>query len=167
VLVNHAAQTERARAVAAQLLGADNVVTRGPVMGSEDFAYMLEHRPGAYVRLGNGLGQDGGCMVHNPLYDFNDKALPIGAAFWASSWPASVSSTSRVVRSSSRTWSWPSSSTIARLTADWVRPSVWPVWLKLRHWATRRNTWSWRRLTCMVGHETEIYDFKSSINLIN
>ena len=84
VLVNHAAQTERAREVAAQLLGADNVVTRGPVMGSEDFAYMLEHRPGAYVRLGNGLGQDGGCMVHNPLYDFNDKALPIGAAFWAS-----------------------------------------------------------------------------------
>ncbi|WP_312835026.1 M20 aminoacylase family protein [Comamonas sp.] len=84
VLVNHAAQTERARAVAAQLLGADNVVTRGPVMGSEDFAYMLEHRPGAYVRLGNGLGQDGCCMVHNPLYDFNDKALPIGAAFWAS-----------------------------------------------------------------------------------
>jgi len=84
VLVNHAAQTERAREVAAKLLGADNVVTRGPVMGSEDFAYMLEHRPGAYVRLGNGLGQDGGCMVHNPLYDFNDKALPIGAAFWAS-----------------------------------------------------------------------------------
>jgi hippurate hydrolase len=70
--------------VATQLLGADNVVTRGPVMGSEDFAYMLEHCPGSYVRLGNGLGQDGGCMVHNPLYDFNDKALPIGAAFWAS-----------------------------------------------------------------------------------
>lgn len=84
VLVNHAAQTERAREVATQLLGADNVVTRGPVMGSEDFAYMLEHCPGSYVRLGNGLGQDGGCMVHNPLYDFNDKALPIGAAFWAS-----------------------------------------------------------------------------------
>lgn len=84
VLVNHAAQTERAREVATQLLGAENVVTRGPVMGSEDFAYMLEHCPGSYVRLGNGLGQDGGCMVHNPLYDFNDKALPIGAAFWAS-----------------------------------------------------------------------------------
>ncbi|MEG2467821.1 MAG: M20 aminoacylase family protein [Comamonas sp.] len=84
VLVNHAAQTERAREVATQLLGAENVVTRGPVMGSEDFAYMLEHCPGTYVRLGNGLGQDGGCMVHNPLYDFNDKALPIGAAFWAS-----------------------------------------------------------------------------------
>jgi len=84
VLVNHAAQTERACEVATELLGAENVVTRNPVMGSEDFAYMLEHRPGAYVRLGNGLGQDGGCMVHNPLYDFNDKALPIGAAFWVS-----------------------------------------------------------------------------------
>ncbi|WP_238265711.1 M20 aminoacylase family protein [Cupriavidus pauculus] len=83
VLVNHGAQTARAREVAVQLLGEDNVVARGPVMGSEDFAYMLEHRPGAYVRLGNGLGEDGGCMVHNPLYDFNDRALPIGAAFWA------------------------------------------------------------------------------------
>ncbi|MCA7082593.1 M20 family metallopeptidase [Cupriavidus sp. DB3] len=83
VLVNHAAQTEFARQAAIRLLGADNVVERPPVMGSEDFAYMLEHRPGAYVRLGNGLGEDGGCMVHNPLYDFNDKALPVGAAFWA------------------------------------------------------------------------------------
>jgi hippurate hydrolase len=83
VLVNHAAQTERAREAAIRLVGAANVVERPPVMGSEDFAYMLEHRPGAYVRLGNGLGEDGGCMVHNPLYDFNDKALPMGAAFWA------------------------------------------------------------------------------------
>jgi len=84
VLVNHERQTARAREVAARLLGDDNVVTRGPVMGSEDFAYMLERCPGAYVRLGNGLGQDGGCMVHNPLYDFNDRALPVGAAFWVS-----------------------------------------------------------------------------------
>ncbi|WP_434034205.1 M20 aminoacylase family protein [Cupriavidus sp. a3] len=83
VLVNHAAQTEYAREAAIRLVGADNVVERPPVMGSEDFAYMLEQRPGAYIRLGNGLGEDGGCMVHNPLYDFNDKALPVGAAFWA------------------------------------------------------------------------------------
>ncbi|CAG2147162.1 Hippurate hydrolase [Cupriavidus yeoncheonensis] len=82
VLVNHAAQTARAREAAIRLVGEANVVERSPVMGSEDFAYMLEHRPGAYVRLGNGLGEDGGCMVHNPLYDFNDKALPVGAAFW-------------------------------------------------------------------------------------
>jgi hippurate hydrolase len=84
VLVNHDRQTERAREVAIRLLGEENVVARTPVMGSEDFAYMLEHCPGAYVRLGNGIGEDGGCMVHNPLYDFNDKALPVGAAFWAS-----------------------------------------------------------------------------------
>ncbi|MHA7680618.1 M20 aminoacylase family protein [Cupriavidus sp. PET2-C1] len=84
VLVNHDCQTERAREVAIRLLGEENVVARAPVMGSEDFAYMLEHRPGAYVRLGNGTGEDGGCMVHNPMYDFNDEALPVGAAFWAS-----------------------------------------------------------------------------------
>ncbi len=82
VLVNHAKQTEFARQTAIQLLGAENVVARTPVMGSEDFAYMLERCPGAYVRLGNGLGEEGGCMVHNPLYNFNDKALPVGAAFW-------------------------------------------------------------------------------------
>lgn len=82
VLVNHAEQTASARQAAIALLGAVNVHERPPVMGSEDFAYMLEHRPGAYIRLGNGTGEDGGCMVHNPLYDFNDKALPIGAAFW-------------------------------------------------------------------------------------
>ena len=82
VLVNHPAQTEYARQAAIRLLGAEHVLERQPTMGSEDFAYMLEHRPGAYIRLGNGVGEDGGCMVHNPLYDFNDKALPIGAAFW-------------------------------------------------------------------------------------
>ena len=82
VLVNCAAQTEYARQVAISLLGEDKVGERTPTMGSEDFAYMLQKRPGAYIRLGNGVGEDGGCMVHNPLYDFNDKALPIGAAFW-------------------------------------------------------------------------------------
>lgn len=83
VLVNHAEQTATLRQAAIGVVGEDNVITRSPVMGSEDFAYMLEHRPGAYIRLGNGTGEDGGCNVHNPLYDFNDKALPIGAALWA------------------------------------------------------------------------------------
>ncbi|MBS0469155.1 MAG: amidohydrolase [Proteobacteria bacterium] len=82
VLVNHAEQTETLRQAAIRLLGATNVLARPPVMGSEDFAYMLEHRPGAYIRLGNGTGEDGGCNVHNPKYDFNDQALPIGAALW-------------------------------------------------------------------------------------
>ena len=83
VLVNYPAQTEYAREAAIRLLGADNVSQRTPTMGSEDFAYMLQKRPGAYIRLGNGVGENGGCMVHNPLYDFNDKALAIGAAFWS------------------------------------------------------------------------------------
>jgi hippurate hydrolase len=51
-------------------------------MGSEDFAFMLEHRPGCYLFLGNGDGV-GSCMVHNPGYDFNDAAMETGAAFWS------------------------------------------------------------------------------------
>jgi hippurate hydrolase len=52
------------------------------LMGSEDFAFMLEKRLGTFLRIGNGAGEDG-CMVHNPHYDFNDKNLPVGAAYWA------------------------------------------------------------------------------------
>ena len=51
-------------------------------MGSEDFSYMLRKRPGNYIMLGNGKGEQGGCMVHNPRYDFNDDILPIGASYW-------------------------------------------------------------------------------------
>jgi hippurate hydrolase len=50
-------------------------------MGAEDFAYFLQARPGCYVWIGNGLGE-GGCMLHNPRYDFNDHILPLGAAYW-------------------------------------------------------------------------------------
>ena len=82
VLVNADEPLEFARLIAQELVGADHVSEREPTMGSEDFAYMMQVRPGAYVRLGNGTGVDGGCMVHNPGYDFNDKALPIGAAYW-------------------------------------------------------------------------------------
>jgi hippurate hydrolase len=52
------------------------------VMGSEDFSWMTEHLPGCYVLLGNGVGSVGGCMVHNPSYDFNDAALIWGAAYF-------------------------------------------------------------------------------------
>lgn len=82
VLVNHPAQTATLRQAAVDVLGADQVVERLATKDSEDFAYMLQHRPGAYIRLGKGVGEDGGCMVHNPLYDFNDKALATGAALW-------------------------------------------------------------------------------------
>jgi hippurate hydrolase len=50
-------------------------------MGSEDFSFMLKEKPGCYIWLGNGPG-DGGCMLHNPHYDFNDAILLTGASYW-------------------------------------------------------------------------------------
>ena len=51
-------------------------------MGAEDFAFMLQRRPGCYVWMGQGGGPSG-CMLHNPTYDFQDEALAIGASYWA------------------------------------------------------------------------------------
>ena len=83
VLVNTDAETAFAAQVATELLGAERVLLDRPaVMGSEDFAFMLEHRPGCYLFLGNGDGA-GSCMVHNPGYDFNDAAMETGAAYWS------------------------------------------------------------------------------------
>ncbi|MGT2474722.1 M20 aminoacylase family protein [Paraburkholderia terrae] len=83
VVVNTHAETEFAIEVARELVGAENVEPNADIlMGSEDFAFMLEQRPGSFLRLGNGVGEDG-CMVHNPHYDFNDRNLPVGAAYWA------------------------------------------------------------------------------------
>ena len=81
--VNTADETDRAEAAAADVVGAERVHRDlAPCMGSEDFAYMLQARPGSYVWIGNGLGP-GGCFLHNPGYDFNDEILPIGASYWA------------------------------------------------------------------------------------
>ena len=68
---------------AAEVVGAANV-DRHPAacMGAEDFAFILEARPGAYIWLGNGPGQ-AGCMLHSPRYPFRDDILPIGASYWA------------------------------------------------------------------------------------
>ncbi len=84
-LVNSEAETAIAGAVAAKVVGEDKVVMGAePLMGSEDFAYMLEARPGCYVWLGNGTeGGPGGCAVHNPHYDFNDEIAVVGASYWA------------------------------------------------------------------------------------
>ncbi|MBV8889140.1 MAG: amidohydrolase [Alphaproteobacteria bacterium] len=82
-LVNHAAEAAFMADVAAEVVGDDNVNRNAnPVMASEDFALMLQHRPGAYIHLGNG-DMPGGCEVHNPGYDFNDAALPFGASLFA------------------------------------------------------------------------------------
>ncbi|QBQ99459.1 M20 aminoacylase family protein [Paraburkholderia pallida] len=83
VLVNTTAETTFAREVALELLGEQGVTRDGGALtGSEDFAVMLEHCPGSYLLIGNGAG-DGGCMVHNPGYDFNDDNIAVGGAYWA------------------------------------------------------------------------------------
>jgi len=68
--------------IASEMLGRDKVVRDlTPSMGSEDFAFMLQARPGAYFRLGQG-GADSGCMLHNSNYDFNDAVIPLGSALF-------------------------------------------------------------------------------------
>ncbi|TCS72730.1 hippurate hydrolase [Sulfuritortus calidifontis] len=80
--VNTTAEAETCRRVIAQLVGEPNARTDlRPSMGAEDFAYMLKEKPGCYVWIGNGLGE-GGCMLHNPHYDFNDDILTLGASYW-------------------------------------------------------------------------------------
>jgi amidohydrolase len=81
--INHAAEAEFAADVAAEICG-EGAVNRNvaPTLGGEDFSYMLLARPGAMVWLGNGPGE-GGCMLHNARYDFNDSALPVGVSFFA------------------------------------------------------------------------------------
>lgn len=89
-LVNHRRETEFAIGVMQDMVGVDNVQTSvEPTMGAEDFAYMLLHKPGCYVFIGNGDGDHrcaghglGPCNLHNPSYDFNDDLLPIGASYW-------------------------------------------------------------------------------------
>ena len=86
VLVNTPGETAFARGVATELVGAARVTPQGPPLtGSEDFAFMLERVPGSYVLIGNGTDGApgaGGCMVHNPGYDFNDDNIATGSAYW-------------------------------------------------------------------------------------
>ncbi|WP_088282554.1 M20 aminoacylase family protein [Ideonella sp. A 288] len=82
-LYNHPAQTAFCEQVVRDWLGDDGLIDKvEPVTGSEDFAFFLEKVPGCYVFIGNGVGEQGGCMVHNPGYDFNDRVLPTGASYW-------------------------------------------------------------------------------------
>jgi len=80
--INSSAEAETCREVLTQLVGADNVrVDARPSMGAEDFAYMLREKPGCYIWIGNGQAE-GGCMLHNPRYDFNDDILALGSTYW-------------------------------------------------------------------------------------
>ena len=89
-LINHPEQTAFAVAAMTAVAGAQHVNTNvAPTMGAEDFAFMLEAKPGCYVFIGNGEGDHragghglGPCQLHNASYDFNDTLLPIGASYW-------------------------------------------------------------------------------------
>jgi hippurate hydrolase len=85
-LVNHAEQTGIAAAAAAALVGTGAVDTNAaPVTGAEDFALMLQARPGAFMFIGGGNGPDGtSANLHTPHFDFNDEIIPLGVAYWAS-----------------------------------------------------------------------------------
>ena len=87
--INSAPEAEFARQVMTEIVGAENVIAQEPTMGAEDFAYMLQAKPGAYCFIANGdgthreMGHGGGpCMLHNPSYDFNDDLIPLGASYW-------------------------------------------------------------------------------------
>ncbi len=83
-LVNNPDEARFVADVAATIVGEENVNRDGPfVMASEDFSYMLDKVPGAFILIGNGGDVESGCEVHNPGYDFNDEALPLGATLWA------------------------------------------------------------------------------------
>jgi amidohydrolase len=77
--VNHATQTDFAAGIARKVAGGSHVdVNAPPTMGSEDFSFMLEARPGAFIFIGNGDS----AMLHHPAYDFNDEVLPYGMSYW-------------------------------------------------------------------------------------
>ena len=87
--VNHPVETEFARSVMTEIVDASQVHQQEQTMGAEDFAYMLQVKPGAYCFIGNGDGSHreighgaGPCMIHNPSYDFNDDLIPLGATYW-------------------------------------------------------------------------------------
>jgi amidohydrolase len=80
VVVNHERQTAFAVSVAREIAGENKVDTDvAPVMGAEDFAFMLEARPGAFIFCGNGDSAG----LHHPAYNFNDEAIPVGVSYWA------------------------------------------------------------------------------------
>jgi hippurate hydrolase len=81
--INTAREAEFAARVGERIFGKGNVARDvEPTMGGEDFSYMLQARPGAYVWLGQG-GGPGGCFLHNPNFDFNDEVIPLGAGYLA------------------------------------------------------------------------------------
>jgi hippurate hydrolase len=87
--INSEPEVQFARRVMTEIVGEAQVLKQEPTMGAEDFAYMLQAKPGAYCFIGNGDGVhrshghgEGPCTLHNPSYDFNDDLIPLGATYW-------------------------------------------------------------------------------------
>ena len=87
--INSATEANFASKVMEGIVGKDNVMVQEPTMGAEDFSFMLQAKPGAYVFIANGDGSHremghgaGPCMLHNPSYDFNDDLIPLGGTYW-------------------------------------------------------------------------------------
>jgi hippurate hydrolase len=87
--INSQREADFCRAVMEEIVGAQAVLPQEPTMGAEDFSYMLQAKPGAYVFISNGEGDHramghgaGPCMLHNPSYDFNDEVIPLGVSYW-------------------------------------------------------------------------------------
>ena len=91
--INSEAEAAFAQQVMQDIVGSHNVLVQEPTMGAEDFAYMLQAKPGAYCFIGNGDGahrdgyeggghHEGPCTLHNPRYDFNDDLIPLGGTYW-------------------------------------------------------------------------------------
>ena len=91
--INSEAEAAFAQEVMRDIVGTSNVLVQEPTMGAEDFAYMLQAKPGAYCFIGNGDGahrngyeggghHEGPCTLHNPRYDFNDDLIPLGGTYW-------------------------------------------------------------------------------------
>ena len=91
--INSEAEAAFAQHVMQDIVGSQNVLVQEPTMGAEDFAYMLQAKPGAYCFIGNGDGahrngyeggghHEGPCTLHNPRYDFNDDLIPLGGTYW-------------------------------------------------------------------------------------
>ena len=87
--INAGPEAEFARQVMQSIVGEAHVLEQEPTMGAEDFAFMLQAKPGAYCFIANGdgdhraIGHGGGpCTLHNPSYDFNDELIPLGATYW-------------------------------------------------------------------------------------
>ena len=87
--INHERETQFARNLLSELVGARNVKEFEPTMGGEDFSFFLQQKPGCYFLIGNGDGAHrssghgaGPCMLHNSSYDFNDELIPFGGSMW-------------------------------------------------------------------------------------